>query len=46
MLIAFLALDNVLLLSFLGQPLLPVVAIALIGPALLGLITYKLTPGQ
>ena len=46
MLVAFFALDNVLLLSFLGQPPLLVAALAVIGPPLLGFIAYRVTPGQ
>lgn len=46
MLIAFFALDNVLLLGFLGQPALLVAALAVIGPPLLGFIAYRVTPGQ
>lgn len=46
LLVAFFALNNVLLLSFLGQPPLMVAVLAAIVPPLLGFIAYRITPGQ
>lgn len=46
MLIAFFALNNILLLSFLGQPPVLVAALAVTAPPLLGFITYRMAPGQ
>lgn len=45
-LIALLGLDNVLLLAFLGLPLLLVAALAIMVPALLGFIVYRATPSE
>lgn len=46
MIVAFFGLANILLLSFLGQPRLPVAALAVVGPLLLGLVAYRATPGE
>ena len=46
MLVALLGLDNVLLLGFLGQTSLLVTALAVGGPALLGFLAYRATPGE
>ncbi|WP_340268569.1 hypothetical protein [Sphingobium mellinum] len=46
LLIAFFALNNVLLLGFLGKPPLLVAALAVMMPPLLGFVAYRMTPDQ
>ena len=46
LLIAFFALNNVLLLGFLGQPPVLVAALAVTVPPLLGFLAYRMTPSQ